>query len=336
MFENSFSGWAGQSMITPAYNTYYQNTMGPYNYMGGNGMFGNYYSQFPYNGRYSAMPTTTIDDYLVPGESRIAVNYEPAAPHESVGINMNSLIDQQAPIPDSQKQQIPTIEPQFNSLIGQQPNYMAQQKFAIQPVPVDLDRSMLPKPVEVSSMVEDATSHLSKAQPTEHTVGRKLNNWFTRILEQRGNDYITSGKLSVDEVSKNAERILDDMISGKVDYTTQGSIIISPVVIDTLINYCANKLAINRAIQFALGYVYNDYTEKSTISDPYRQQTLNAIDDAMSRNIAQAIAIVNQDIGIYDILYKKLTFVEATKNASSLFSLTNELNNYKKQIKKRY
>ena len=63
---------------------------------------------------------------------------------------------------------------------------------------------------------------------------------------------------------------------------------------------------------------------------------LAVIDDSMSRNITQSIAIVNQDIGVYDILYKKLTFVEATKNVSSLFSLTNELNAYKKQLKKRY
>ena len=255
-------------------------------------------------------------------------------PSNSVGLPMNNLVEHSPVV--SNDEQIPTVDPTFNNLVGPDPNYQPQQKFAIQPIPIEMDRTMLPKPV-TNSVMEDAAAHLNKAQAQDRSVGKKLNNWFTRLLDQRGEDYISSGKLSVDEVSKNAERILDDMIAGRVDYIKQGPILINPIIIDTLINYCANKLAINRAIQFALGYVYNDFTSRQNLYDDHeRLASLAVIDDSMSRNITQAIAIVNQDIGVYDILYKKLTFVEATKNASSLFSLTNDLNNYKKQMKKRY
>ena len=97
-------------------------------------------------------------------------------------------------------------------------------------------------------------------------------------------------------------------------------------------SYCRHQYRFVQGI-----YVYTDYTNKQCFyDDPNRMANLAVIDDSMSRNITHSIAIVNQDIGVYDILYKKLTFVEATNNVSSLFSLTNELNAYKKQLKKRY
>lgn len=252
--------------------------------------------------------------------------------HHSVGLPMHSLVEPSTMSPKDGP--VSTTTPVFNNLIGEVPAYQVQQSFGIQPLPDNVDRSMLPRPI---SVMDDVTAHLNKADATDLTVGKKLNNWFTHLLEQKGEDFISSGKLTVDEISKNAEKILDDMIDGKVDYIKQGPILITPIIIDTLINYCANKLAINRAIQYALGYVYNDYTSKQKFyDDPERLNSLSAIDDSMSRNITQAISIVNQDIGVYEILYRKLSFVEATKNASSLFSLANELSAYKKQMKKRY
>lgn len=260
---------------------------------------------------------------------------DPFEQPKAVGLPIHNLVEPSTMTPKDGP--VSTSTPQFNTLVGVDPNYQPQQKFAIQPIPIDVDRSMLPKPEVVNSVMEDATAHLNKAQAQDYSVGKKVNNWFTRLLDQRGQDYIDSGKLSIDEVSKNAEKILDDMIAGRVDYIKQGPILITPIIIDTLINYCANKLAINRAIQFSLGYVYNDFTNRQSFyDDPDRLTSLSTIDDSMSRNITQAIAIVSQDIGVYDILYRKLTFVEATKNVSSLFSLTNELNAYKKQLKKRY
>lgn len=209
----------------------------------------------------------------------------------------------------------------------------SSNRFGVQPLAEDIDRSMLPKPVTPED-IKNANERLSKA---ENSSKRKVSNWFSRLLDQRGQDYISSGKLTIDEVSKNAERIIDDMIGGRIDYDAYGKYIINPIVIQTLINYCANKLAINKALQFSLGYTYNDYMSRTDMGDdPERYMTLCGIDDGFARNMAQSISIVNQDIGLYSILYSKLCYADSTKNTSSLFSLTNELNNYKKQMRKRY
>jgi hypothetical protein len=209
----------------------------------------------------------------------------------------------------------------------------SSNRFGVQPLAEDVDRSMLPKPITEED-IKAANERLNKA---EQVSSKKVNNWFSRLLDQRGQDYISSGKLTIDEVSKNAERIIDDMIAGRIDYDKYGQYIVNPVVIQTLVNYCSNKLAINKALQFSLGYTYNDYSTKTDLTDdPERYITLSGIDDGLARNMAQSISIVNQDIGLYSILYNKLLYVNNTKNASSLFSLTNELNNYKKQMRKRY
>ena len=175
----------------------------------------------------------------------------------------------------------------------------------------------------------------------------KPDNWFSRLLERKGEDYITSGKLTIDEVNKNAERIIDDIIKGKIDYNKYGNCMITPVVLDTLINYCTNQLAIKSAIQFALGYTHNDYVNNTimhSVSPIPQYQFYStddrripaAIDDNLASNIAEAMNIINQDIIIYSMLLQTLKSVDVTKNPYELFSLTNRLNPYTKIINKRY
>lgn len=227
----------------------------------------------------------------------------------------------------------PAASVSFSNLVVQKQNPNTEM-FGVSPLPENAERSMLPKVMSLADTIA-ANAHLNK-DPYNQS-GKKLNNWFTRLLDQRGQDYISSGKITTEDITKNAERIFDDMISGRIDYIKQGNELINPIVIETLINYCSNKLAINKAIQFSLGYVYNDYSNKQYfIDDPERYMALNTINDSLARNIAQSISIVNQDIGIYQILFDRLNYVNVTKNASSLFSLTNDLNNYRKAIKKRY
>lgn len=275
-------------------------------------------------------PTTMAQPEFIPIESNIPIG-------DTVGLNVN-LIEHNTEVSSEDT----PAKMEFNNLVKEAPPVIPEQKFAIQPIPIEMDRSMLPKPV-THNIVDDAigsVNALINKQPSKtETVGRKLNNWFSRICDQKGSDYITSGKITIDEVSRNAERILDDMISGRIDYSKQGYLIIQPVIIETLLNYCSNKLAISRAIQFGLGYVYNDFTNKQIIQshrDFDRLSVLNRIDDGLSRNITQSISIVNQDIGVYEVLYNKLQYVQITQNASSLFSLTNDLNNFRKQMKRRY
>ena len=254
---------------------------------------------------------------------------------QPVGLPMDNLI-----IPDTTNSTPTYVDNvSFKGLITEPDPRFNEENFSVYSIPIGLDRSMLPKTTNIIDLIgsELNNSHNNKNNSSnEFSKKYKVNNWFTRLLEQRGEDYISSGKLTVDEVSRNAEKILDDMISGRINYDTQAQYIINPVIIETLINYCSNKLAINKAIQFALGYLYTDYTNRSLINDPDRLSTLAQINDAFSRNITHAISIINQDVDIYTILYNKLVFANDNKNISALFSLSNDLNNYKKQMKKRY
>lgn len=320
---------------------YYNNLMNAAaSYPGAWTPFGGQQTTSPYTGNVpvpNAVPSPTGQTIQINSEEEKKVDkaftidylhHDSTTTPETVGLSMDKLI---YPSEKPRETSEPVKTPEFDSLVYEKESRNLQ-KYILQPVTEE--RSMLPKPVQF-----DPNSHPINYIPIAPTASstRKVNNWFTRLLEQRGQDYISSGKLTIDEVSKNVERILDDMISGRIDYSKQGQYIIQPIILDTLINYCANKLAINRASQFALGYVYNDYTNRMNfVEDQERIKALSVIDDSLSRNITQAIAIVNQDIGMYEMLYNKLKYVEATKNASSLFSLPNDLGNLKKQMKRRY
>ena len=255
---------------------------------------------------------------------------------QSVGIGVTT----QNPVPtnasvSSNVKESKEVKMSFNKLYTQK---VSPQTYTFKAQALDdgVVRSMLPNPAPKTESVEAINQRLSKEQQTQ-TNGKKPNNWFSRTLEQRGQDCFSSGKVSVDVVSKNAERILNEMVSGRVDYEKFASCIIEPVVLNTLINYCANKLAINKALQFSLGYTYKDYVDRAELAnDPNRYMTICSIDDGLSRNITQSISIVNSDISYYAIIHDKLVYVDNTKNVSALYSLTNELNNYMKKMATRY
>ena len=243
------------------------------------------------------------------------------------GLSMSSLVIKEEPAVNQASNTPANAD--FNGLVYQDTRSIGRE-FTVAPIPEGQERSMLPKPeLHLNKNVNNSNNNQN------NSGGKKVNNWISRLIDQRGADYIT-GKLTADEVGRNAERIIDDMINGKIDYNVYGQYIITPVIIETLINYCYNKIAINNAIQFALGYTYNDYASKFNIQDPQRMNVINQITDSMYRNMTQAISIVNQDLYIYNIIYNKLMILNSTKNATVLFSISNDLKNYQKQIKKRY
>ena len=295
----------------------YQQTVPPANQM----MYG--------VGQFAPLPTADMQPVL-PTES-VDMNgliTESIKPKTISGLSMSNLIVKEEPQP--QPEETPAANVSFNDLVYQDTRNIGRE-FTVAPMPEGQERSMLPKPeLHLNKNVNNSNNNQN------NSGGKKVNNWISRLIDQRGADYITGGKLTTDEVGRNAERIIDDMINGRIDYNVYGQYIITPVIIETLINYCYNKIAINNAIQFSLGYTYNDYASRQNIQDPQRLYTLNEITDSMYRNMTQAISIVNQDLNIYNIIYSKLTTLNTTKNASVLFSIANELKNYQKQIKKRY
>ena len=147
----------------------------------------------------------------------------------------------------------------------------------------------------------------------------KVYNWFTRLVDQRGEDYIFSGKLTADEVNRGVGRIIDDIIYGRIDYVQQGKYLLQPSVIDTLLAYCHNKLAISYARQYAIGCAYN-----------------TSIPIGVGNNLDQAKFIVEQDIYIYGVLYNRLAQAKFTNNAIILCGVSGELNVHRRSLRVRY
>ena len=138
-------------------------------------------------------------------------------------------------------------------------------------------------------------------------------------MDQRGEDYIFSGKLTADEVNRGVGRIIDDIIYSRIDYVQQGKYLLQPSVIDTLLSYCHNKLAISYALQYAIGCAYN-----------------TPIPIGVGNNLDQAKFIVEQDIYIYGVLYNRLAQAKYTNNAIILCGVSGELNVHKRSLRVRY
>lgn len=201
--------------------------------------------------------------------------------------------------------------------------------------------------LEVASVQKDPpkpktekNNQSQKAQPNNNQVrssGKKVHNWFTKMVERRGEEYFSANRVTVDDVSRNAERILNDIVSGYIDYNVQGKYLLNHTVLETLISYCSNKLAIYKTIHWCVGYTYNSYVHKDD-SMAYRGQinAISSIDESVAQNIPQAITILNQDIGMYELLYNKLSSVKATQNISYLFSIASDMRDYLAISRKRY
>lgn len=242
---------------------------------------------------------------------------------KSVSPNFKSAIIEEKPITEA------SID--FSSLMTNTPmeEYVRQQ-FEISPVndPHDvIVYNQIPQVPVAGSLINN---------PVLDSIcnGRKMSNWFTRMIDQRGEDFITIGKISVDEVGKNVDKIIDDIIAGRVDFSKHGKYIIEPIIIDTILDYCANKVNLNTANLYTQNYFYSDYVNRIQYmqTDPERFGILNT-NDNMIRNIVRSMSMADRDIGIYTILYNKFMTVKNTKNAMVLISLNSELNAYRKLAK---
>lgn len=178
----------------------------------------------------------------------------------------------------------------------------------------------------------------------------RVESWLSRLIERRGEEYITSGRLTIDEVSKNAEKIVDDMIKGRIDYNKYGQIILNPVILDTILNYCISEINHKNALHYSLAYTYNDYLGNRIMHVPSNYAcTLQAfggdqingpsfmpasMTEVMATNISQAIGILAREISILNIVKNALETVSATNNPYALYTLANKLLPYTKPIKK--
>lgn len=171
---------------------------------------------------------------------------------------------------------------------------------------------------------------------TTESPKSKVRNWLSGIIDRHGESYIYNS-LTSEEVGKNADRIIDEIINGRIDYKIQGKYYTHNVIIDTLINYCSNKLSILKATKFALSYLYMDYSSIGNLrTDSERYNILGSINDNMWRNITQTMIITDQDIFKYELLYRSLSSMSNTQNITILMAIPSQLAAYKKLARNRY
>lgn len=160
--------------------------------------------------------------------------------------------------------------------------------------------------------------------------------WFSRLVQRKGEDYIKSGKLLEKEVTRNVDRIIDDIINAKIDYAKYGYAIVYPPIFDTLMSYCNAKLCVLTAENYSLMYVnaalskgeinispmntmpmWDSDRKKSELQNDYK--ICNAtITPGMKININTAIGEVVKDIQKYNIVLQYLQRVKYTSNVFEL------------------
>lgn len=166
----------------------------------------------------------------------------------------------------------------------------------------------------------------------------KDTTWIAMLIEKRGEDYIDN-LLTSDEVSKNVDRIISDIINCRIDYDRYGIHFIKPIILDTLISHCASQIAKLKTEEYALGYVKTDYdnnaiTHVGNISTDMLQsfygnnRTPGSLTDGTANNISQLLARVNQDIMIYYPIYNTLNNISITHNFYDMYALNNTLGQF--------
>ena len=167
---------------------------------------------------------------------------------------------------------------------------------------------------------------------------RKDTTWIATLIEKRGADYIDS-QLTSDEVIKNVDRIIMDIINCRINYNAYGEHFIKPVILDTLISHCSSHLAKLKTESFALGYVKNDYdnnviTHVGNVASDMLQsfyghnRTPGTLTDSTANNISQLLARVNQDIMIYYPILNTLQTISITRNYYDMYALNNTLGQF--------
>lgn len=179
----------------------------------------------------------------------------------------------------------------------------------------------------------------------------KMENWFSRLLARKGADYISSGKLTDGEVVRNLDRIVDDIVYGRIDYSVYGNDILDPKVFNNLLSYCRNKIAILTAQKYSLEYViWACETGKIIIANtnltpgmqsmvpqttpPYDfdirllQQGVSTITSNMKHTIAVALKDATVEYNKFNILTTTLEQVQETKNIYLLQWATASLKQY--------
>lgn len=83
---------------------------------------------------------------------------------------------------------------------------------------------------------------------------RKPVCWFEQMIDIKGEDFFALDKVLGKDVTKAADRIINDIINGNIDYDKYGYCLLNRIVYDNLLAYCSNKQLTLAAIRFSLRF----------------------------------------------------------------------------------
>lgn len=159
------------------------------------------------------------------------------------------------------------------------------------------------------------------------------DNYFSRLLQRKGPNYIKDEILNEKEVNRSIEIIINDIINGRIDYNEYGYCILYRPVFDTLIGYCRDKKSMNESILFCMRYVLSQVGSASiTVVGPMFPYIglPGTIDQTTYDNIAYYYDAINREWNKYTILLQALESVQYSQNVYELMYVTGKLKMYSK------
>lgn len=172
-------------------------------------------------------------------------------------------------------------------------------------------------------------------------AGKAPDCWFAQQLANFGSDYISGGKMNEIKVKRNIDRIISDIINGRIDYNLYGYCILYPPVFDTLTAYCNDQIVVKQAIDYSLNYTMmqiglgNIRCDRGVQSDMIVDRSaeywsmasvqVNMITEGTRRNIMVAIEENRIELNKYMVIIYYLNRVSMTQNVFELMNIPNIL-----------
>ena len=138
----------------------------------------------------------------------------------------------------------------------------------------------------------------------------KPNNYFTNMINQRGEDWIVT--VRPDEIQNSARRIVKDMAKGTIDYEKVGRIFLDPKFIENLLIGVSNEL------------------ESNTFN--YEGCSLLFQQNPNRPNLSQHLGHLTRLLYVYNTVYQRLGAVKQTGNIGYLADLSGLLYNDRNHI----
>lgn len=161
------------------------------------------------------------------------------------------------------------------------------------------------------------------------------SNYFSRLLQNKGPDYIDNGNLTDREVLRSIDIIINDIINGRIDYDKYGKYILLPEVFETLISHCRDKRSLYSSSLYCMDYtLFQIGLGHLPVVGPFMQLEQGMINQDLYNNIIYNRDKIQFELQKYGVLTDVLEAVNASKNVFDLVYATSKLKMYSRVGKK--